>query len=169
MNIDKKRCLNKFYHDNIGFIWTRNLSNRPINQMFYRYERETHTPMSSVFDSWTEEVAFGDILSTGSILLPQFNVGRYFIDFANPFSKIAIEIDGPEFHRDKKKDLKREREISSLGYEFFRFHPDDILTTTDAFDDSVFSEFISNIRLQKRKNYVDIYNNLTQRKGRTWA
>jgi hypothetical protein len=53
-------------------------------------------------------------------LLPQFPVGKYFVDFGDPVKKIAIEVDGEKFHLDKRKDEKRQKEIENEGWMFFR-------------------------------------------------
>jgi tetratricopeptide (TPR) repeat protein len=48
------------------------------------------------------------------VLIPQYTVLRYRIDFAIPDKMIAIEIDGHEFHKTKEQrthDSQREREI----------------------------------------------------------
>ena len=47
-------------------------------------------------------------------LTPQYQVLNYRIDFAVPDKRIAIEIDGHEYHKTKEQrthDSKREREI----------------------------------------------------------
>ena len=51
-----------------------------------------------------------------------YGIGRYyFLDFALPDLKIAIECDGEYWHQDKEKDLERQKYIESLGWQFIRF------------------------------------------------
>lgn len=45
----------------------------------------------------------------------QFPVGKYFVDFGNPWKKIAIEADGKEYH-DQQRDLERDLELLDLGW-----------------------------------------------------
>ena len=40
---------------------------------------------------------------------PQYPIGKYFVDFADPVKKIVIECDGKKYHQDKEKDKRRQR------------------------------------------------------------
>lgn len=44
-------------------------------------------------------------------LYPQYPANKYFLDFGNPKYKVAIECDGKEWHLDKEKDAKRDKEL----------------------------------------------------------
>lgn len=55
----------------------------------------------------------------GLNVYPQYPVDKFFIDFACPVRKIAIELDGKEFH-DRSKDRKRDEKLDSLGWKVFR-------------------------------------------------
>ena len=68
-----------------------------------------------------EDRLWQDIRDIGMVLYPQYPVGRYFVDFGNPKSKVAIECDGKEFHKDKKADQQRQDEIEALGWVVYRF------------------------------------------------
>jgi len=46
---------------------------------------------------------------------------NYYIDIAIPNLKIAIEYDGSYWHQDETKDLKRQKDIESLGWKFLRY------------------------------------------------
>lgn len=52
-------------------------------------------------------------------MYPQFPVLNYFIDFADPYRKVGIEVDSKEFHKDKKKDLKRHLELEKDGWTIY--------------------------------------------------
>lgn len=67
-----------------------------------------------------EKLVWSDIRFLGLPLYPQFPVGRYFIDFADPYRKIGIEVDSIQWHQDKEKDAKRQREIENMGWKIFR-------------------------------------------------
>lgn len=53
-------------------------------------------------------------------LYPQYPVGNYFIDFANPVYKVGIECDGKEWHTDKEKDGNRDLYLFKMGWTIFR-------------------------------------------------
>jgi very-short-patch-repair endonuclease len=59
------------------------------------------------------------------------NGRSYYLDFALPESDIAIECDGAAYHSSpaqKRRDLKRQREIENLGWQVVRFTGSQIVT-----------------------------------------
>jgi len=50
----------------------------------------------------------------------------YFVDFAIPENKIAIECDGSYWHKNKNRDKIRQNKIESLGWTVLRFTEDEI-------------------------------------------
>jgi very-short-patch-repair endonuclease len=54
------------------------------------------------------------------LLYPQYPVDKYFVDFGNPYYKIALEVDGKEFHLDKEKDKARDSRLLEFGWKTFR-------------------------------------------------
>ena len=82
-------------------------------------------------------------------LEPQFIVDQYRLDFALLNEKIAIEIDGHEFHKTREQrtnDAKRERYLQSKGWKVIRF------TGTEIFGN------ILNC-LEEMKNLVNVFQN----------
>lgn len=64
--------------------------------------------------------AWYSIRSKGRLVLyPQYPVLNYHLDFANPYLKIALELDGAKYH-DKEKDLKRDNNLRALGWTVYR-------------------------------------------------
>lgn len=53
---------------------------------------------------------------------PQFPCGKYYIDFADPFNKIALEIDGKDHLREEviKRDKLKEKFLNKNGWKVFR-------------------------------------------------
>ncbi len=60
-----------------------------------------------------------DIRHAGVVLYPQYPIGRFFADFANPRKKIVIECDGKAFHS-PEKDAPRDAWMISQGWRVFR-------------------------------------------------
>lgn len=57
-------------------------------------------------------------------LRPQVIVGPYRVDLAIPEKKVAIELDGHEFHKTRQQrtqDAKRERYLQKQGWQIIRF------------------------------------------------
>lgn len=73
-----------------------------------------------IFLTPIEEWFWADARTADLILYPQYPVGGFFVDFANPVAKVAIECDGAAFHADKAKDLARDQELSRLGWTVYR-------------------------------------------------
>jgi len=71
---------------------------------------------------WTpiERNTWDAIRYLGLPFYPQYPVGNYFIDFADPFKKIGIEIDGRKFHQDFERDEYRQSKLENMGWEIFR-------------------------------------------------
>lgn len=63
---------------------------------------------------------WADIRSCNAIFYPQYPVGRFFVDFANPVARVAIECDGYAYHLDHAKDRARDEELATLGWVVYR-------------------------------------------------
>jgi hypothetical protein len=68
-----------------------------------------------------EQALWGDIRELNAVFYPQWPVGGFFVDFANPVAKVALECDGAAWHKDKAKDATRDRKLAELGWEVYRF------------------------------------------------
>lgn len=66
-----------------------------------------------------EEDAWMSIRSKGIPLYPQFPVFNSFVDFANPYHRIGLEMDGREWH-DAAKDKPRDEFFAKYGWRIFR-------------------------------------------------
>lgn len=97
----------------------------------------THTPLimaaprnewasdAYAWDGWItmtpiEAWLWGDIRDANAVFYPQYPVGRFFVDFANPRAKVAIECDGKAYHQDLAKDMARQKEIEAMGWAVYR-------------------------------------------------
>lgn len=78
-----------------------------------------------------EEWLWADIRENNAVLYPQYPVGRFFVDFANPVAKVAIECDGAAFHLDKAKDAARDAELQAMGWTIYRITGKDCRTEFD--------------------------------------
>lgn len=61
-----------------------------------------------------------DIRANDAVLYPQYPIGRYFVDFANPVAKVAVECDGAAYHTDREKDARRDAELEAIGWSVYR-------------------------------------------------
>lgn len=66
-----------------------------------------------------ETRAWIDIRGLGTPLYPQFPLFNYFVDFANPYLKVGIEMDGKDWH-DPVKDRARDEFLASVGWHIYR-------------------------------------------------
>lgn len=66
-----------------------------------------------------EKLAWHSIRSQGVPLYPQFPLFNHFVDFANPFHRVGLELDGKEWH-DEKKDRERDQKFAEFGWRIFR-------------------------------------------------
>lgn len=87
-------------------------------------ERQDPYKFSDWFEWLTpiERNVWSDIRYLGLPFYPQFPVGKYFLDFADPFKKIALEIDG-KVHLDaevKEKDKHKDTYLEKNGWTVIR-------------------------------------------------
>lgn len=71
-----------------------------------------------------ERMTWSEIRYRGLPFWPQFPIGKYFADFADPKLKIVIECDGKDFH-DKERDEIRDRWMTHQGWAVFRISGSD--------------------------------------------
>lgn len=63
--------------------------------------------------------AWADIRYIGLPFYPQVPVGRRFVDFGDPYLKIAVELDGKQYH-EIEQDRLRDQELWRRGWRTFR-------------------------------------------------
>lgn len=73
----------------------------------------------------------------GNGIVPQYNVPgfRYRVDFAFPNHRVAVELDGYEYHNSKEQftnDRKRQREMEAAGWRFIRFSGSEVYNNAEA-------------------------------------
>lgn len=66
-----------------------------------------------------ETAMWSDIRYAGLVMYPQYPIGRFFADFANPKKKIVVECDGKAFHS-PEKDRQRDSWMIGEGWRVFR-------------------------------------------------
>lgn len=119
------------YHDGImSSMWHRR---KPALESFYRSALPEivavgpHEWGINPYEiDWTmlfthiEANMWADIRSSWLIMYPQFPARGYFLDFANPVARVAIECDGKAFHMDKAKDAARDAHLAQDGWVVYR-------------------------------------------------
>jgi len=70
----------------------------------------------------------------GLKFVPQYPIGKYFVDFANIQEKICLEVDGKDWHNDLEKDRARECEIKNRGWKIIR------ISGKDSYDEETVME-----------------------------
>lgn len=78
-----------------------------------------------------EACLWGDIREANAVFYPQWPESGFFLDFANPVAKVAIECDGRAFHLDRAKDAARDDKLGALGWKVFRISGSDCMTDYD--------------------------------------
>lgn len=112
-------------NDNERWGYFRHEYKRELPAIMEASRRHKVGRISPYFIDWVryftpiEEIAWGSIRYCGLPVYPQFPVLNYFVDFANPYYKIGIELDGKEWH-DAVKDPKRDARLAEQGWLIFR-------------------------------------------------
>ncbi len=93
------------------------------------------SPFESPLERMFFELAFLDLH-----LYPQHPVGKYRLDFAIPDKRVAIELDGHEYHKTKYQrthDAQRDRWLYGQGWTVLRFTGTEIYTDLDRCIDEI--------------------------------
>src|SRR5437867_1638777 len=86
-----------------------------------KYPRWDPYPIVSLINfTPIEKNVWEDIRKYNIPLLPQFPSSGYFLDFADPFKRIVVEVDGKDYHLDKERDEKRDAILRKKGWNIFR-------------------------------------------------
>ena len=82
------------------------------------------TPAGDFWMSPIEAKLYDAMAREGLSPTPQFMVEGYYVDFAFPRSRLAIEADGAEYHSGelRKRDRKRDWILGRKGWKVLRFY-----------------------------------------------
>lgn len=114
----------------------------------YRYEfTRRHRTDWDLLMSKPERLLWSSIIQLGMSrkLLPQFPIDRFFADFADPWARLVIEVDGAAYHQDKEKDWQRQTLIEGSGWKVFR------INAVDAINEETAEEFVSRVYKRHEK------------------
>lgn len=104
-----------------------------ISKMLTRDPSVRHDFSPNIFDSPLEQM-FYELAFLDLHIYPQHPVGKYRLDFAIPDKRIAIELDGHEYHKTKYQrthDAKRDRWLYGQGWHVLRFTGTEIYQNLD--------------------------------------
>lgn len=129
VNISKEKSyfsnlqeIKQYYQKNYDKIIKHHSDGR--NTMYRANPCDWTTIFSPIeFDAWQSIRCKGNIP-----LYPQFPVGKYYIDFGNPFYKVGLELDGKNYH-DQNKDFNRDIELHQLGWKIIRINGFEMVKT----------------------------------------
>jgi len=85
-----------------------------------------------------EAAIWSDIRAYGLPFWPQFPVGKYIVDFADPVRRIALECDGAAYHN-PIKDRARDVVLEKMGWTTYR------IPGRDCFDEVVILRDLSGV------------------------
>lgn len=81
-------------------------------------------------------------------MYPQFPVGKYWIDFADPHKKIGIEADGKMHNERREKDRDRDADLRRLGWRIFRIPGRHTFRCNHCVDTGILSEGAHMVRAE---------------------
>jgi len=107
-----------------------------------------------------EDNVWGNIRYLGIPLYPEFPVGPYFIDFADPKKKIGIEVDSIKWHKDKSKDMVKDKYLRSCGWNIYRIPSHMTYKTREDFIDEDGNVNLEDYVFESSEGFLwDIYKN----------
>lgn len=93
-----------------------------IREMYRKIDPKEYNPYPidwSLIFTPIEARAWDAIRYRGIPFWPQYPIGKYFADFADPLKKIVVECDGKEFHA-PGADVERDNWMIGEGWKVFR-------------------------------------------------
>lgn len=108
----KLEVIKQYYLLNEAYMWDEYNKRKKATFNPYPYDWiRIMTPIE--FLAW-EVVRF-----KGLSVMPQYPVLNYYLDFANPFIKVGLELDGKQYH-DADKDRTRDKRLQQEGWQIIR-------------------------------------------------
>lgn len=110
-----------------------------ISKMLTRDPSVRHAFSPNIFGSPLEQM-FYELAFLDLHIYPQHPVGKYRLDFAIPDKRVAIELDGHEYHKTKYQrahDAKRDRWLYGQGWHVLRFTGTEIHQNLDRCIDEI--------------------------------
>ena len=110
---EKLQAIKRYYEQSDRYIMDAFRKSKFLWASTYPYDwSRIFTPI--------EYRAWASIRGKGRIVLyPQYPALNYHLDFANPGLKVALELDGKEFHN-KERDIIRDAELKKCGWTVYR-------------------------------------------------
>lgn len=120
---DKLTALKNFYLANdIAII---GLAKKDLRKYFDIFSFDFENMFSPI-----EILAWNSIRNRSMVLYPQYPALNFILDFANPYLKIGVELDGKEFH-EIEKDRIRDEKLLAAGWRIFRISGAECLRTVE--------------------------------------
>lgn len=107
-------AIRAFYSDIIPLIMAEQRNEWAVDA--YEWDGGKQMIIFTPIENWL----WADIRECGAVFYPQYPVFNFFVDFANPVAKVAIECDGAAFHLDKAKDAERDKRLTDAGWTVYR-------------------------------------------------
>lgn len=143
---DKWGYFRQLYMEMIPYILERSRTN--VAAFINPYSVDWGSFLSPIeFHAWVS------IRSHYVALYPQFPLFNYFIDFANPYLRIGVEMDGKNFH-DPEKDAVRDAMLSRYDWKIFRIPGRECYTPFVSYDTIAEMECEEDERLSSLRNWI---------------
>jgi len=127
-----KNCNGHIFRDSFETLSRLFEECNEIEKRFFLACLDSYSREAGYIGAWQESVSIPVVIDNCAVCLymaPQFKIAQYRVDFliqdADASIKLVVEIDGHDFHEKTKeqarRDKKRERELTALGYRVIRF------------------------------------------------
>jgi len=132
---------------------------RALRALYAAAEKADAIPVEYIVD-WAkvftpiEYQVWCDIRCAGLPMCPQYPIGKYFVDFADPVKRIAIECDGKQWH-DEGKDSSRDYDLWENGWLVFRFPGSDCMRCSRPDDEEIRDMLESEKAESLERRFVD--------------
>lgn len=133
-----------------GAEFSLNIINAESGNTIIQITMEKSCQELEILESPIEEMFWNEALTRIYGIVPQYEIGPYRVDFAIPDKKVAIELDGHDYHKTKEQrtnDAQRERYLELEGWRVIRF------TGTEVYKDAIACVEQANELIEKWSNH----------------
>lgn len=110
----ERHHLFKLYYEAMYERMEHHHRTRPFGGYYRAYPFDWGAILTPIeFEAWCTFRRIG-----GIVMYPQYPAGPYLIDFAHPFKKIGLELDGKAYH-DPERDRRRDLALLRMGWTIY--------------------------------------------------
>lgn len=158
-SFEQRKKINQYYVEN-GLDFD-SFTNKAFKE-FHVYDLDGVEGVNTYHCTPIERNVFCQIRNISVKFMPEYRIGKYYVDFCNPELNLIIEVDGKQHLKQVEYDNDRDNYLNSLGFQVVRFKGKDTFKDDDDFRDED-GKFIESMRPKYEKTSYFYFQELNKR------